>query len=106
MKTSEFSTYRDLRSQGIELPCWRLCRVPWGCELPLANGVHDFHTRNRTARRPKGLEAQHGTCDPFHGSMILLHDIIEILAVADSDGRLVDPIVMLDCCRVRATLID
>jgi site-specific DNA recombinase len=34
------------------------------------------------------------------------HDIIEILGVADNDGRLVSLVVALDRCRVCATLID
>src|SRR5262245_50304659 len=106
MKTSEFGTYCDLRSQGIELPRWRLCRVPGGCELPLANGVHDLNARNRTARRPKRLEAEHRACDPFHRPMVLFHNVIEILAVADGDSRLLGPIVMFDRCRVRTALID
>jgi uncharacterized membrane protein YphA (DoxX/SURF4 family) len=30
MKTSKFITSCDLRSQSIELLCWRLDPVPWG----------------------------------------------------------------------------
>src|SRR5712691_6111236 len=106
METSEIITFCYLRSQGIKLLRWRLCYVPWGCELSLANGMHDFHARDRTARRPKRLEAQHRTCEPFHRPMVLFHNVVEILGVADDDGRLVGPIVMFDCCRVRSALID
>ena len=68
--------------------------------------MHDLHTRNRTTRRPKGLEAQHGTREPFHGSMVLLHEVIEILGVPDDNGCLVSLIVVLDSRCVAATLID
>ena len=40
--------------------------------------MHDFYAGDRTPCRPEGLEAEHGTRQPFHGSMVLLHDIIEI----------------------------
>ena len=38
--------------------------------------------------------------------MVLFHDIVEILALPDGDGRLVSLVVPLDRGRVRATLID
>ena len=38
--------------------------------------------------------------------MILLHDIVEILRVTDTDGRLMSLIVVRDGCRIRTTLID
>ena len=38
--------------------------------------------------------------------MVLLHDIIEILTVADNDGRYVSLIIVRNRCPVRATLID
>src|SRR5712691_7019056 len=106
METSEIITFCYLRSQGIKLLRWRLCYVPWGCELSLANGMHDFHARDRTARRPKRLEAQHRTCEPFHRPMVLFHNVVEILGVADADGRLVRPVVMFDRGCVRPTLIN
>ena len=63
--------------------------------------MHDFYPRDRTAGRPKGLEPEHGTRQPFHCSMVLLHDIIEIFGVADDDGGLVRLVVVresLPCC--------
>jgi hypothetical protein len=56
--------------------------------------VHDFNARNRTPGGPKGFEAEHGTREPFHGSMVLLDDIMQILGVADHDSRLVRLIVV------------
>ena len=76
MRTSEIITLYDLCSQGIELLHRRLRRFACGPELPLANRMHDFHAGNRTAGRPKGLEAEHGTRQPFHGPMVLFHEVI------------------------------
>ena len=106
MRTSEIITFCYLCSQGIELLC-RLSRsIPSRRQLPLANGVHDFHARERTARRPQRLEAEHGTSESFHPSMVLLHDIIEIFGVPNDNSRLVPLVIVRNCCRVRATLID
>ena len=77
-----------------------------GHQLPLANGMPDFYTGDRTARRPKGFEAEHGTCQPFHCPMVLLHEVIEIFRVADDNSRLVNLVVVRDRCRVATTLID
>ena len=68
--------------------------------------MHDFNACDRTARRPERFEAEHRPHHTLHGSMVLLHDIIEILTVADNDGRLLSLIIVRNRCRVRATLID
>jgi len=38
--------------------------------------------------------------------MILLHEVIEILRVANDNRGLVRRVVVRDCCRIRTTLID
>jgi hypothetical protein len=38
--------------------------------------MHDFHAGNCTPGGPKGFEAEHGTREPFHGAMVLLHDMM------------------------------
>ena len=68
--------------------------------------MHDFNPCDRTPRRPEGLEAEHGTRQPFHRSMILLYDIIEIFRVADDNRDLVHPLIGCNRRRVAATLID
>ena len=68
--------------------------------------MHDFNPGNRTPRRPKGLETQHGARPPFHCAMILLYNIIEIFRVADNNGCLMSLVVVLNRCRVAPTLID
>src|SRR6266850_1170534 len=72
METSGIVTNCDLRSQSIELLRRRVWHSPCGHQLSLANRVHDFHARKRTPRRPKRLEAQPRTCDPFHRPMVLV----------------------------------
>ena len=106
METSRTITFCELCSQSIELFCWRLGSGACGRQLPFANRVHDFNSGNRTSGGPKGFEAEHGTHEPFHGAMVLLHEIIEILGVANDDSRLVRLIVVRYCCRVRTTFID
>ena len=106
MEASEIITLYYLRSQSIKLLRWRLTRVLWSRQLPFAKGMHDFNPRNRTARRPKGLAAQHRVSEPFHGSMILLHEVVEIFGVAHDDGRLVSLVVVRNGCRIRTALID
>ena len=68
--------------------------------------MHDFYAGDRTPGGPKGLEAEHGTRQPFHRPMVLFHHIIEIFRMADSDGRLMSLIVVRNRRRIRATLID
>jgi hypothetical protein len=99
-------TLCDLCYQCIELPCWRLGHHSCEEQLLLTNRMHHFHAGNRTAGRPKGFETQPGAREPLHCSMILLHNIIEIFRVTDTEGRLLSFIVVLNGCRIRATLID
>ena len=106
MEASKSITPCYLCSQGIKLFRWRLERIPRAGQLPFTYGVHSFYSSDRTARRPKRLEPQHRPRESFHCSMVLLHDIIEILTVADNDGRLLSCIVVRNRCRVRTTLID
>lgn len=65
-------------------------------QLSLADDMHEFNARNCTAGRPQGLEPQYRPRQPFHGPMVLLHEIIEILALADGDPGVVGPIVPLN----------
>ena len=62
-------------------------------QLPLAKSVHDFYAHDRTARRPKGLEAEHRVREAFHRPMVLFYEVVEILGVADNNGRLVSPVL-------------
>ena len=66
MKTSEIITISDLCSQGIALLCGCVLHVSGSYHLSLANRVHDFYARNRTARRPKRLKPKHRARESFH----------------------------------------
>jgi hypothetical protein len=74
--------------------------------LSFANGVHHFNTSDRTAGTPEGFKTEHGTREPFHRSMILLHNIIERLALADDNRGLLYLVVVRDRRCVAPTLID
>ena len=68
--------------------------------------MHDFYAGDRTASRPKGLEPEHGTGEAFHGSMVLLYDIIEVFTAPNDNGGLVRLVVVRDRCRIRTTLVN
>ena len=68
--------------------------------------MHSFYAGDRTAGRPKGLEAEHGTREPFYCSMVLLHDVIKIFGVADNNGCLMRLVVVRDRGCVGPTLIN
>ena len=68
--------------------------------------MHHFSARDRTVSRPEGLEGDHETRPPFHCSMILIYNIVEIFEVADDDRGLVCLVVMRDRCCMGPTLID
>ena len=103
MEASRIITLYDSRSQSIELLCWRLGCGACGRQLPFANRMHDFNPCNRTAGTPERHEPEHGTREPFHCSMVLLHEVIEIFPVADNDSRLVRLVVMPNGCRFLPT---
>ena len=68
--------------------------------------MHSFYARNRTPRRPEGLEAEHGTRQPFHRPMVLLDNIIEVFTVPNDNGGLVHLVIVPNRCGIRTTLID
>src|SRR5262245_50133456 len=76
IETSRIVASCELCSQRVELLCWSVGHGCGGFQLSLAKRMHDFHTRDRTPGRPKGLKAEHGTREPFHRAMVLLHNII------------------------------
>ena len=47
--------------------------------------MRDCYAADRTPCRPEGLEAEQGTREPFHRSMVLLPDVIEIFRVANDE---------------------
>ncbi len=106
METSVVFTFSDLCGQSIALLRRRLRCIPSAYQLAFANRMPHPYAGDRTAGRPKGLETQHGTRQPFPCPMVLLDDVIEIFRVADDKRGLLRLIVVRDCCRVTATLVD
>ena len=56
--------------------------------------------------RVKRFEPEHGPCHPLHSSMVLFHDIIEILDLADGDRGAVLLVVALDGRFIGRTPVD
>ena len=106
MRASATITFCCLCSQRVELLRGSLGVGFGSCQLSLVNGMHDFYAGDGTPRRPKGFETQHRTREPFHGSVVLLDEIIEIFGVANNNGGLMRRVVVFDRRGVAATLID
>ena len=68
--------------------------------------MHELDALQGNAGRTERLETQHRPDDPFDGSMILLHQIVQILDLADLDlgTGLLDE--RLESGGVGATLVD
>ena len=85
-----------LRRQGVE-QFGRSEALVFGLDphLFFLDHVHEFDP-DEGRRAAKGLEPQHRPGHPLHRTMILFHDIVEILDLADGDRRAVLGIVALD----------
>jgi hypothetical protein len=70
------------------------------------NGMHHFDPSHCAAGGPKGLEAEQGTREPFHGSVVLFHHIVEILRLPNDNGRLVELVVVVNRRGVAPTLVN
>ncbi|MGF6291519.1 hypothetical protein OKW50_006871 [Paraburkholderia youngii] len=49
--------------------------------------MHEFNAAQQDAGTTKNLESQHGPGTALDRPMVLFHDIVEILGLADPDGR-------------------
>src|SRR5262245_11135278 len=66
-----------LSREGVEL--YGRCEGPFCLldhQLPLLDHVHEFHASQGSLRCRKGLEPQHRTRHPLHGSMVLFDDVV------------------------------
>ena len=75
---------------GIRQPGSRTIRLEFGPVWPLfqlafQQPMHEFNTGQRTLCGVERLEPQHGPGDPLDAAMILSHDIIKVLDLADDD---------------------
>ena len=68
--------------------------------------MHELDPHQRMLGFRKRLEPEHGTRDPFHRSMVLFHDVIEILDLADFDRGAMCLIITFDGGFIGLTSID
>jgi len=68
--------------------------------------VYQLDTGEGGLCRVEGFEAQHRPGHPFHGSVILLHDIVKIFGLADGDSRPVLSVVTFDGRFVRRAAVN
>jgi hypothetical protein len=68
--------------------------------------VHDFNSTENDTCTSKIFEAKHWSRSSFDGSMILLDNVIEILALSDHHLCAVLPIVIFESGLVRSALVD
>src|SRR5712691_3939808 len=68
--------------------------------------MYEFNAGEGGLRGVERLEPQHRPGDPLYCTMVLLHDVIEILGLADDDRGAVFLVVALDGRFVGRTPID
>lgn len=95
IETSKIITCCYLCSQGRALFGRHLCLVLHREQRPLPKGRHSSYAGDRTPSGPEPLEPQRRPCDSFHRSMIVLHNIIEILRLAKDQRRLLQAVERL-----------
>src|SRR3954452_13160286 len=92
--------------QRVELLC---CggESPVGAgQLPLSDHVHRLDTRQQDPRASQGFKTQHGPSNSLDGTMVLLDNVIQILALTPLNVSLMAGVVAIDCGGVGTTLVD
>ena len=69
----------------MEVVCCRKGQATWAAELPLLDHVHGLDARDVLHRRPEGLEPHHRSSSLLDGSVILLDDVVQVLALPKLD---------------------
>ena len=85
-----------LRSQSVELFGRPAARLTASCKLPFAQHVHEFNAGEGGLRGVQRFEPSHRPRHSFHAAVILLHDIIAILGLADDDRGAVFGLIALE----------
>lgn len=70
-----------LECQTVELLCSGHGLLARAVQLPLADHVHDFDTRQQDSRASKCFETEHRSGDPFDRPVILFNNIVQILVL-------------------------
>ena len=74
--------------------------------LSFLDHVHELNPNERVLGCLERFKPQHGPCHPLYTSMILLHNVVEILDLADGDRGAVLGIVALDGRFIGRTPVD
>lgn len=106
IRQSHLATCSNAQVMSQILVCRRLILLSCSHQLAFANGMPDFNASDHTAGGPKRLEAQPRTHPPFHRSVILFNEVVEVLGVATEDGGVVVPVVVLNGLGIGATLVN
>jgi hypothetical protein len=77
---------RGWRYQGVELCGRSVALLDATFQLAFAEHMQQLDADPRALNRRKGVEPQHRPRDSLHTAMILFHNIIQILYLADRDG--------------------
>ena len=96
MKGQQPLSVERLSGEGVKLFGRTAARLTSSCKLPFTQHVHELDAGEGGLRGVERLESSHRPGHAFHGAMVLLHDVIEILDLADLDGRPVLLIISLD----------
>jgi hypothetical protein len=75
-------------------------------QLPFLDHVHEFNPNECVLGCIERFDPQHGPCHPLYTSMILLHNVVEILDLTDGDRGAVFGIVALDGRFISRTPVD
>ena len=75
-------------------------------QLPLLNHVHGLDSGEQFPRTPERLESQHRICDSLHSPVVLLHDVVEVLALAQFNVKAGVLIDAMDSGRVSAAFVN
>src|SRR5262249_13303956 len=75
-------------------------------QLPFLDHVHELNPHQGVLGCLERFEPQHRPCHPLDTSMILLHNVVEILNLADGDRGAVLGIVALDSGFIGRTPVD
>ena len=94
----------DLSCQHIKLVGKRHAIAARHVEPAFANHVHKLDAGQNRLRRAKRFEAEHRLGDAFDGTMILLHDIVELFDLPDLDWDSSLRTQLVERCLVGAAL--
>jgi hypothetical protein len=97
--------WTDLSCQCIKLVSKRHAIAALHYELTFANHVHEFNAGQDWSCRAKWFKAKHRADDAFGGTVILLHDIVELFDLPNLDQDFSLRIQLVERCLVGATLV-